>query len=328
MWMSFHIYYYGDTNLALLGLVAPLVRSLLSAGRIERFFFIRYSLGGPHIRLRLRTYPELAVEVNESVRKGALDFFARWPSNEELGPNLALYGPVLQPNNSLESALFDPEVERYGGSARIIDSFDFFSVSSVEVLDALAKSHREPWSRQLPLIFCMLLSQALGFSRSEVEFLETLDYMSAFQSDLGGRIAQRAEDALSGRRESLFKLFRDETARNLAAGALGTVLAEAARRLSDRNKSLNGPARRLIHASQMHMTANRLGLKNGEEVYLGLLLKRTGQELSGADPSFRDLLRRFMAFSGVEESDGIGLGNLMTVCLSSFASSRRVCDFC
>ena len=53
-WLSFHAHYHGDRDLPLRHAVASLVRRLRDDGLLESFFFMRYSLGGPHIRLRLR----------------------------------------------------------------------------------------------------------------------------------------------------------------------------------------------------------------------------------------------------------------------------------
>lgn len=306
-WRSYHLYYHGDRNRILLHFVTPIVRNLLLERRIESFFFIRYALGGPHIRLRLRTQPDLAAEVDEMVLGGAAEFFSRWPSREELSPDPARYGPSLEPNNSAAIALFDPETERYGGPERIGDSLDFFAISSLEALRFITAHGSELWARQLPVIFCLLLSQALGASHCENELWPTLDYMSTFRDARAERIAGRAERVLSENREIFFQLFRNEVNRQLDSGPTG--LAKAACLFSNRIAALDQPAYRLIQASQMHMTANRLGLKNSEEIYLGLLMKRTGQELWEIDLDFRNLLRRSLAYSANAAGD-VGLTEL------------------
>lgn len=52
-WLSFHIFLPGAFELFLVDHLAPALQNDLEAGIIRRFFFIRYSEGGNHIRLRL-----------------------------------------------------------------------------------------------------------------------------------------------------------------------------------------------------------------------------------------------------------------------------------
>jgi hypothetical protein len=286
-------------------------------GKIESFFFIRYALEGPHIRLRLRTRLGVASIVDEMLYYGSSSFFAHSPSQEHIDVDpLYGYGDYLQPNNSLKICDFDPEVERYGGPNLIGHSLDFFALSSVETLSFLATYGQEPRSCQLATMFRLLLSQAWGFARGEDEFWLLLDYMPTFQAYRAGGIPERTEEVLASNREALFQLFQDEVAKNLTVPTTG--LAEAARRLSVKISNETKDVRRLVHASQMHMTANRLGLKNAEEIYLGLLMKRTGEELSKSDPSFRDFLS--CALSTPRAASG-SLSDLLVERLRSFCAA-------
>jgi thiopeptide-type bacteriocin biosynthesis protein len=53
IWLSFHIFLPGAFESFLVDHLAPALLDDLKAGTIKRFFFIRYSEGGNHIRLRL-----------------------------------------------------------------------------------------------------------------------------------------------------------------------------------------------------------------------------------------------------------------------------------
>ena len=52
-WLSFHVFYAANSNPILVEGVTPVIRRLRAEGLIERWFFIRYWLEGPHVRLRV-----------------------------------------------------------------------------------------------------------------------------------------------------------------------------------------------------------------------------------------------------------------------------------
>ena len=68
---SYHVFYHGRLDQPLLQLVYPAVRELWLRGRCRRFFFIRYALGGPHLRLRLFCARAHAEEVDRLVQRRA-----------------------------------------------------------------------------------------------------------------------------------------------------------------------------------------------------------------------------------------------------------------
>ena len=82
-WFSLHIaYHQGHMDRLLVEHVLPSVKSLLQAGWIESFFFVRYSFGGPHLRLRLLPSPGRKEETRSTVAREAADFLRRHPSPE------------------------------------------------------------------------------------------------------------------------------------------------------------------------------------------------------------------------------------------------------
>src|SRR5207253_7544115 len=68
--------------------VSPVVSTLLHRGWIDCFFFLRYSLGGPHVRLRLRAPQENRTAVADTTRRGADLFLSRTPSSRPLDEDL------------------------------------------------------------------------------------------------------------------------------------------------------------------------------------------------------------------------------------------------
>src|SRR5689334_6616478 len=127
-WISFHLYYHEDLTRAVLGFVRPAVSSLLEAGWIDRFFFVRYGLGGPHLRLRLRPVAACEPLVDRGVRRAAEQFLDGSPSTAVLDPEalrrqtLAMLASdphetdgSVYPDNFLLAVPFRPETQRYGG---------------------------------------------------------------------------------------------------------------------------------------------------------------------------------------------------------------------
>lgn len=305
-WLSYHLYYHEDLSRAVLGFVHPAVSSLLSAGWIDRFFFVRYGLGGPHVRLRLRPLPGHAPLIDRAVRGSAEAFLSRSPSTARLDPEALqrqtqamLVGDphetdaTVYPDNTLVAAAFRPEVQRYGGPDLLPVSLDFFTVSSAAAIDFLVRSGAEPRSRQLILALRLLLAQALCFAIDEEELLALLGYGVESWGEEAPTILAKGDRVFAAQPDAFRGIFRQEISDQLSTESppdgLGPVLGEAARLLSQAVGREDRPTRKRIGVSQLHMTATRLGLGNLEEVYISRLLSAAAALLEG-DPGARALL--------------------------------------
>jgi len=286
-WHSCHLYYHGDGNLLLGRLVHPLMVSLLRKGDVDRFFFVRYELGGPHVRLRWRVAPGATGRADEAVAKAAADFFARWPSAQSLATDtverrtqqiLAADASesdgILYSDNSLRFTPFVPEVDRYGGPGLIGASLDFFNLSSLRALGFARAFTGEPRTRQIPWILRTLAAQAMGFARDEPELASLLDYAAVPAGHPLAPFAARGDQAFKEQPESFQRLLREALSEH-------DRLAEA-RHLAAAVGSATPDARHRILKSHMHMTANRLGLRNPEETWLGQILRRAAATLPGS----------------------------------------------
>ena len=160
-WISLHVFYAANANPVLVQCVKPLVAGLRERGLLSKWFFIRYWLEGPHIRLRL--LPSQAAHADE-VRKTAEDaigaFLARRPAlyeedrdnSTDLYKNMYLaeytqeswdrtYGAEgtmpFRDNNSVAAIAYDRELDRYGGEAGMELAESHFQQSSELVLTLL-----------------------------------------------------------------------------------------------------------------------------------------------------------------------------------------------
>lgn len=309
-WRSCHLYYHADRSRLLRDLVLPVVSTLSAREAIDRFFFIRYGLGGPHVRLRMRVHPGRGDEALRILASAAEELFARWPSTEPLSEeeihrtNQALLAgdpqeeeDAVYPDNSLR--IFPPyfEVQRYGGPELLEHSLDFFAFSSIQSLLFLADHCEEPWARQLPHAFRLLARQAWGLAGDVEEFLAFLEFpMPAWRAPMAAFLA-RGDQIFEQRPGFFVRLLADEIEEIAAAPTPGTLaaFADAARALAWEIRDAGAADRRRIATSQMHMTANRLGLKNREEAYLSRLMWRAGCELLREDEGSGDRLRRLLA---------------------------------
>lgn len=344
-WVSCHLYYHEDLNRVLTGFVQPVVLALLEAARIDAFFFVRYSLGGPHLRLRLRPLPGCKDEVLAAAQSFARGFLDRDPSTKSLDEevvrgmteSILAFDPnetdnTIYPDNSLVIRPFHPEVQRYGGPQRLQVSLDFFVLSSVTVIEFLAQHSDAPRSAQLEYALRLLLHQAIGFAADGTELLNLLRYgMDSWHGGVPPRVLEKADRVLGLQREAFLQLFRSSLEKvcsllengEIASTAVDFLVLGAAR-LSAAISSADRPTRARIGGSQLHMTATRLGIGNAEEVYISRLLTSTLHELSatGEDLSW---LGEKMA-RATAEVEGEALSSLLPRALAGLVVAAKTLD--
>ncbi|SCL44848.1 thiopeptide-type bacteriocin biosynthesis domain-containing protein [Micromonospora citrea] len=133
-WVSAHAFHQGDQDRLLIDAVDPLVTELISAGRADGWFYLRYWDGGPHVRLRVlpaagtdpgeiraaidrslgayyRDNPSTPVVTEDAYAQSAA-MLAAW---EQVEPGFT----SLQPNDSVAYVPYRREHHRYGHGAAI-----------------------------------------------------------------------------------------------------------------------------------------------------------------------------------------------------------------
>jgi thiopeptide-type bacteriocin biosynthesis protein len=138
-WISLHVFYAANANPVLVHCVRPLVARLGEQGLLRSWFFIRYWLEGPHVRLRLLPADAAAAaDVARIADEALAEFLQRRPalyeedrnSSADLYKNMflaeysqdrwdALYGAdgtmPFRDNNSVARIPYERELDRYGG---------------------------------------------------------------------------------------------------------------------------------------------------------------------------------------------------------------------
>jgi hypothetical protein len=256
-------------------------------------YFVRYNLGGPHIRLRWRLVDQSAeAAAVAALAEHAHEFFARYPSTNAWSEyrvreaNAALLGvdPLAQgeddqvfPDNSWRAAPLGFEIERYGGPTCFQRSLDLFTLSSTSVLQALRTPGGVDAGELRLISLRLILHLAWGLvgndnsCKDRDRFFELVRYAPTFMGEESYVICLKEADALFTRkRDQLRKLVQSE----LLGGAGPGQLSVAAGQFSTALTGVDDYKRWYIAASHIHMTANRLGLNNAQEVYLSQILWR------------------------------------------------------
>jgi hypothetical protein len=326
-----HFFYHGDLDVALKHFVAPAIAELGARRLVDSWFFVRYTLGGPHLRLRYRLAADgSAPAVAALLESAAASFLERWRCESRLDPeairqesrDVLAAAPedseLYYPNHSLLPFPFAPEVERYGGPDLLVHSLDFFAVSSAEALAAVCGPTWDSAGRRGAQALRMLLRQAWGFAASEDELLSHLGYRLPVGEAIASQVWAKADSDFMARRE----VFRDILKRELAfqaeaAGAADAAawpsaafLCRAASRLSVAVHGAAPAARWQIGHSQLHLTANRLGFFPPQEMHLQRILWRAAHDLAAAEPA---LWQRLMAATRerAQALDGLPLRGLL-----------------
>jgi thiopeptide-type bacteriocin biosynthesis protein len=139
-WIALHVFYASDANPIIAESIRPLVAELRDEQLIDGWFFIKYWMEGPHVRLRLHPAdPARRDEVETRARTALESFLARRPALydtdvdgmadlykkmyiAEYGEDayVAAYGDGEMPfraNNTVHSMPYERELDRYGGEA-------------------------------------------------------------------------------------------------------------------------------------------------------------------------------------------------------------------
>jgi hypothetical protein len=267
-WLSLHVFYTGSLTPLLVECVEPLVRRLREQDLISRYFFIRYWLEGPHVRLRLLPAPDAdpdevtrlaEAEIAAYLRRRPALYEPHYPGVEDAYRELGMaeygerwwtdrFGPDgvmdYRPTNSVHRIAYEPEYDRYGGPAGVELAEWHFEHSSDLVLrlSGTANVHVRP----------VLLGMAAQLSLAmSLAFLDTPESVALFLGRY--RAFWQASYARPGDTEAGYEKGYDRIAEELAGRVAAVRAAVAQHRANpaapwdDRTSPLEGDWIRHCH---------------------------------------------------------------------------------
>ncbi|MFB7909112.1 thiopeptide-type bacteriocin biosynthesis protein [Kitasatospora sp. NPDC056076] len=317
-WVSAHLFYHGDQDAVITGVVKPVVERLSRAGLVDGFFFLRYWEGGPHVRLRLRTRPEHVQEARSAVEETAAEFYRTTPSTSGLTERayaesaaelaalerMADHDTVLHPDNSVAFVDYVPETGAFGTGRSLEAVEKQFMASSVLALQLIARG-RTAGQRAMDA-FAMMAANRTVFTG----ILPELAYQARFLVESGGAAAEvlgspdfekHFEANKAQLRASLETVWAVTRGTALPAGSVTGSWLRTVREANDTLVELEllgrldaypdfeAPADVLQHINHLvpqliverctHLMCNRLGISLAQESHLRLLLTRAAFDL-------------------------------------------------
>ncbi|ANZ17175.1 thiopeptide-type bacteriocin biosynthesis protein [Streptomyces noursei] len=277
----------------------PVVRE---AGIRNRFWYLRYWQGGPHIRVRLH---EASEETVESVRgrlvaaMPALDAeqTAEYAQQSSHQPGLAaLEGaePVaVRAAGTVEAAVYAPEYAKYGGITGLRIAEELFRSTSTAVLDLLAglTDRQLAASPAGPAMRVM----AMSLRGSGLDPEQSQDFLSRYEEDWRRWVPPGYDEKWAGMYEKTRSrvtslcsaVWRDgvtDVFHETYARALKSTQAAQVTSAGDDLAELVLEETPYAHclANYIHTTNNRLGILPVAEAFLAYVIRRSLAEMEAA----------------------------------------------
>lgn len=279
------------------------IRHWRDAGILDRWFFIRYWEGGPHLRIRVsgRVAAEEAGVIG-TLAQGIGEYRSDNPlAREEYYRGHSLDGRQVEvdelpwfEDGTVATIDYEPEVVRYGGEHAIAASERLFGLSSRIALDICRLTEGQPTGR-LSVAFALMAVAILASGEGMAGVAEYCRRYGAYwESRTGHQAAEASVSPPSGEQLALLRRLEsqaeggwEDKSVHAAWGAGISELAENLRELH-REGRLVSPFNGLatvgedacrwavlgIVGSQVHMLNNRLGVPPaGEKLLAGALAR-------------------------------------------------------
>lgn len=316
-WYSLHIFLHDPekSEAFLVNRLAPLAQQLKREGRLSGWFFIRYWMGGPHLRFRFRTADvqllssiqhKLKTQVQDYCSDTSLtaqDYYANhsFDGEQPAGDSLPWYD-----EGTVAAIGYEPEYQRYGGEQAIGLSEELFEQSSQLALAIIKATPQGPHARlglAMPLMVETLTAYTADLGLAEAFFSGYAAFWEAYSSQNAQLAATQRQSQTDPQTLQLVqRSFPPRT--HLQNGQLLQIWQHSVSRFIDslaakhEQRALMSPFDNqpvaetglepaLLHllSSQMHMLNNRLGLTPSFELILSL---RIASAIRGLQQQFKE----------------------------------------
>lgn len=268
-WLSYHIYPLETPDVFLARALRPFLEKYVWPVAGARAFFVRYEdEKGPHIRLRMRGEAGWLIET--------------------LQPAFAGH---FESRGEYEKTLYLPETERFGGPEAMSWAEEYFHLSTRVALDRLNRPYTYGDAMYDALRMHSITAFAAGWTREKsgwyfgrlcdqwmALFFQPADHSPGDSKSPGEwqeALKEDFERQFTAQREEL-RLALSELWAALEKGKFDPEQPEWLRWLRGNEMILPefGDKLDLALPSLLHLTNNRLGINNQDEVYLNYLLAR------------------------------------------------------
>lgn len=280
----------------------PLLVRWYRKGSVTRAFFVRYSLGGPHLRWRVGARdPALAQVLDAELEQAASRFFERHRSSaqwdaaaiREINTRLLADDPEAGDDEVIGDCQilrkpYRAETHRYGGEALSEATHALFTLSTLTAFDTVSEEDGSDsrWAKLAPY-----LSHVVGNCPGLGDLLRQLRPHEGYPGGAFADSLTKADTLFDRHPETLVDLLFETIERYLDGDSSSARLRLTrganllARHLDTR---VSPDTRRHVLASHLHMTANRLGLSPAEEAFFARLAFLGAQRLVEKRPGWRE----------------------------------------
>ena len=288
-WTSLHVFYHNVPKYdeMILGFT-ELLADMKKEKKIEKWFFIRYWEGGPHIRIRLLNAGESEIAELKAL---LYDFMEKNPpdrivTREEYYKDNKFDGVPLDEaslpwyeNGEIAEIDYEPEIERYGGENVMELSENIFDLSSNMTRGMIASSGGDfnkklILAEALTLIEVRQLRKVYGRSNT-ADYLEL--YRTHWSSFLYGseneKMIEKFFSANTGPLKKAYKILTDNEEFMSVIGKICDNIAAISAELDNKDRV------DYIVSSHIHMTNNRLGAAPVFEYFISDNLKQKESEV-------------------------------------------------
>jgi thiopeptide-type bacteriocin biosynthesis protein len=297
-WLSAHLDFSHDravlydehADAIVLDVVAPFVARCRARGWISRYFFIRYSDGYSHVRLRLEGSPDV---LSQRVGPALVDHV------RAVSPGVLIDGAAAAPIEcspqvvALRWVPYEAETERYGGPYALSVAETLFSASSDAALALLPTIWAQPRNVRLGRALLAMLAMVHPHATHPADAIAFFDafhrqYLRAIAPNEGTRagLDRRFRQGVHGQEATLpayvLEAWDRLTFTESVSPPIDTLAAAAKAACAELRVLQNAgklcmcpgsadesrPVLFGIVASYVHMMNNRLGVRLDEEAYL------------------------------------------------------------
>ncbi|MCY8812441.1 thiopeptide-type bacteriocin biosynthesis protein [Bacillus atrophaeus] len=280
----------------------PFVEKLKRSGLIDKWFFIRYWEGGPHIRLRLlnikcstnkiiKDLEDIIREYKQINNAPQLTAETYYKNHKFDGEKLDYKSLPFYTNHTVKLIDYEPEYRRYGGANAIHISENLFHHSSEMVSKIISKELKFDKLLIIAIDLMYITAKSLEVENIQTFFGVYTEFWKSYIDDLKQfneliiNLKQKQGNYIKNRIE-LFDTNPLESTSNIYANwqqqvrssynELLQMDADLISPISGNNIDGNKSQQEAIHSiaiSIIHMTNNRMGVTPNFEFILGSLLK-------------------------------------------------------